>query len=51
MRIIANLHPCEKCGRRAKYVVVLPFVTRAFFACGIHRRAFAPNACYRLNDA
>jgi len=46
--IIANLHPCEVCGRRGKHVIVAPFITRPFFVCGYHVRAWAPSARYAL---
>ena len=49
-KVIANLHPCWKCGRRAKYVVVAPYVTAPFLVCGTHRRAWLPSACYELRS-
>lgn len=48
--VLANLHPCHKCVHRAKYVVVLPYVTTPFLVCGTHRRAYAENACYQLRS-
>ena len=51
-KILANLHPCDDahCSRRAKYVVVAPYVTRPFFVCGIHRRAYTMDICYLLRN-
>ena len=37
------------CDRRAKWIVALPFLDPVY-VCGIHRRAYNMNVCYRLRD-